>query len=548
MKDFFLLVKAIRLSSIRITKKKNGKTWTPKTISISQILTSLLIALYFAISYLPTLYELYHNHASSETIFLFVKLSMTGYLLYAFFMSVLYVPHLFFSPSNDTFLSLPITGNRLFLARLFIAFYLNFLYGGLVILVVFMATCIILSLGFLSYLLALLSALLLLIMIPLLSFLFVNALQGMIDFRSKPNFLSVFLIVIGVLSGLSFVFNSAVNTRITSIQTAYEELASFDQYACVISWIGYLPTKSILLFNSGDWMYFIALLFLTAAAFVLTFFVSKKTYLAHLSLRKGRKKKKRKIDTKRLLEKHASSLKHPFLIQAKREFSNAFHGSLAFTNSLISMIAVSVSFLTTAIVLDRSGIFNKNNTQYLYFILLVLFGYSLYVGMLPFTAMSLEKDNMKMLLTFPLKNRHLVLSKILPSLVLSLPFYLVLLLAYTFLFRLTLDMFLSFVCFGFGYLLLTTILNFYLGLVFVNFSYDNISDLTRRGIGPILARLVPLLLLGANIGFDILGYEIFQSLSFGGIVSGGIYLIVSVVFYFLSTKRIKRIYQEEYAY
>ncbi|MFA6829364.1 MAG: hypothetical protein WCR67_01465 [Bacilli bacterium] len=550
MKDFILLVKAVSASSMSVSRKKNGKTIKSRSFSVSQIIATLFLALIFTIEMARGLLELVRVGASQSLIFSFLEMVFAGFFVFALFISISFTPSVFFQSNNDAFISLPIKGEQLFLARLVLSIYLNFIYGGMLILASSITACVILGLPFYSYFIAILFSLTMVLLISCLSFGIINLFSGFIDFKNNHTGAMIFNILTAFIGGVGIVVSSMVSTsfsNLTEIENIGEVISLMNQclsYTVFMNWSGIVFVKSLLLAVPSDaWFILIHVLLVIFICF-LVLFVSRRTYISHLGMHQYKKKKKLTED--QLKEKIAKSFanRKADSIFIKREFSNYQAEPLIIVTSFIYPFAMGITLLITLFFGVNGGGFT--DVEGLVQIMApCFFAFSLFNPSFSFCAMSLEKKNFGLLKTYPISTKKMVLQKIVPSLVLMIPLYIVFLIGYSLVIPFSVSGLINNALTGLGFASLSVTMTFYLGVIFVNFNYESSADLMKKGIGPILASILQfvaeLLIVAVQaFGYYVTGYEFVS-----GIIVFVICAVLTVVFYRLSVNKVQKLFKED---
>ena len=408
MKDFLLLVKAMRASSLVLgKKKKNGKPVKRNSFSCSIILTTLFITGIFA-------YQFYSFYARVNPLGLtiqdcsdYIKLYISAFSLYGFCMCMSFSVSIFYKGNNDIFLSLPITGNRFFLAKLALSLYLNFMYGGFTILAISILTCILFNLSFVSYLIAILIFIIYLVLNPCLCFLLIDFIASFVDLK-RSNVATNVISTIFILLGAASIFMSSFCTSVMPTENLTKEamIESMNSYSNIfnfVTWIGYLQTKSLVLLNNKDVLYIFILLGFSILVLLFTLFVSKKTYLLHLG---KNYQKKQKIYSKEkeeiLISKKTKLLNSPNKIAIRREFSSYKNESGLIVSSLLTPLLLIISLSITLYTLK----FVSNlEISYVHMLACIFLLTSLDLNELPFVSLSLEKKNISYIKSLPYETK-----------------------------------------------------------------------------------------------------------------------------------------------
>lgn len=552
MRDFIQLVKAIEASSLTIGKKKNsGKIVKPHTFSLNMLLIGLVMAISlgsqaFSVLSKTTMYNI--PYAEYKNV---LTLMLSLYSLYGLFMSLAFASVIFFKGNNDIFLSLPISGNKFFLAKLVLMAFINFVYGGFAILAVGVMICIMLKLSFLAYISVVLFFLFYSIIAPCIVFIIVDLLANFIDFKSGKIATVVFSVLSGILASASMFIISFMSSSIpleATAETAIQGLNNYCSHFGFLSWIGYLPCKAILLVNGVDFLYIFAYLGIGFLFVALSLLLSRRTYLAHLGktfTHRKRQHTREEIENKIL--DNALKIKHLHKVNLKREFSNYRKERTVLINSFILPITMFISLAITLYSFRVTGVFTSYPVVSLMFADCASFT-SLFFVTIPYVALSLEKRELLLLKTIPLKYKELTFSKILPSLVFQLPLAVIMTIVYVFAAPIDVLNIVTVLVLAILYSLAIIALSFFYGVTFPNFNYSTGVELTKRGLGVTLSYISHIVLVAIVCIIHIVTFNLTLSFWLSLIINGTILLAIAVVFYILSIKQLTKFFHSEISF
>ena len=547
MKDFMILVKAVSASSLTVNKRRNGKTVKPRSFSASMLIFGVLFSLIWVFQFVNFLTNNEPLGLSSNDFIPYLQLSLTSYMLYGFFMCLTFSCSIFFKGNNDIFLSLPISGNRYFMAKLVLTLYVNLVYGGLTILAVGITACIMLHLGILSYFMVVAIFLLYITVTPCLSFLIANLFAGFIDFKNNRSGNKVFTIVVALLGGFSILIITFVSFFIPDNPTGsqvVEILNSYSNAMVWVNWVGYMPVRVLVFRQPSDAIYLLMLLGISALVIFLALFASRKTYLVHLG--KTFSSKQKKLSSKEIDDKiKEASLNIPHLkkIALKREFSNYQKDHTLLVNAFMMPLSMMLSLGITLYSLRFSGSL-ADQPVVLQIMGISLLCFTCYFHVIPFTALSIEKKDWAVIRTLPMNLKQLMNLKLIPSYLMYLPMSVVIAAIYLFAPTFSISYLVIMLCMMIVYPLAMIHVYFYLGVRHPNFNYDNAADLIRKGwinlchvLHAVFALVVMTLL--------ILSYMLTRDILLGGSIAVFLMLGTAVFFYFASRKQFKKFLNQE---
>lgn len=527
MKDFLLLVNAVKASSFTSVKKKNnGKVVKPHTITLALVLSSLFLNLAFGFEFLTSIMQLKEYQLTLSDIGSFLQTNLTAYMMLGFFLSMVYSISVFFKGNNNVFLSLPISGNKFFLAKLVLSLFLNCTYGGLTLLIVGLITAVAFKLSALSYLYIFLIFITYVIATPCLSFIVVSFFAKFINFQSNTA-TTIFTIICSIFGLFSLMLiNMASNFTIKEdAESIKAYIANSDIF--YVNWISFIPYKLIVLDSPIDNIYVLALIGITAIICLFSLLVSKRSYLkllgANISSSKEKKTKKKSLD------KSYTLLNNPKKLFLKREFSNYKKDVTILIRSFFLPIFMSVVILITLYTLKIADTFSSDYVLVSQILAIIFLCSCSSYYIMPYTSISLEQKNFVMLKTLPLKLEDLLKIKILPSLLIFVPLNLVLSVIYLFsATTITVSYVIALLLIALLFPVCNILFDFLMGIVFVDFNYDNAATLLTKGWGVALCNIFQYVMVGIISLIYALSI-VFTSSLLIGIIASSIVLVGVIV-------------------
>ncbi len=540
MKDFIQLVRAISQSNlIANTKNKKGKTKVSHSYTFSMLLIAVMMSLTFTFQFVDFFLSTKEAGYSIENQGRYLLLANSSFMLFGLCMSIIYTCPIFFKGNDDHLLSMPIEGHHLFLAKLVLSIYVNFIYGGLSLLIGNIITCAFLSLPFSSYLFSVLFFLLYCLVTPCIGFLINDFLSLFIDFKKNKiaNILLTCFWSILAISGyllLSYAESYCTNQLSPSIEKMNQFISNLSWF----TWIGYLPTKGILFEKPVDIIFFLIYLFSSFTLFISTLFIAKKTYIQSLSRshkEKAKPKKKGKYST------HIKCYS-PTRMLLKREFSTISQESTLLVRSIASGASLAISSVLLCYLLKYATATNQES-------LIIFDGISLLVSspdvLLPSVSLSLEKKNLSILKSMPINRKKLTKMKILPSLLVYLPYQTALFILFLFASPMNLDSILSLFLLAFSYPIMIISFSFLMGCLFPNFNHQNITSLMKKGTALTISSIAHFVFAGIDSFLLILSIVLTNGILLGALVVSGLSLIFGFVFYLLSVIKTRKILESD---
>lgn len=542
MKDFLQLVKAVRASSLVLNKKgKNGK----RTKSTSSVFTIFLMSALMNISFIVEFYSFFSKTNSLDMgkgdYFSYLLVSFSSFASFGFFLCLVFISSILFRGDNDIFLSLPISGNKYFLAKLTLALYINFMYGGLAMLISCIMVCILLHLGFLSYLISIGFFLIYVFVTPCLAFLVTNFFSNFIDFKRRSFSSVVYTAIVGILAGASAMLLSLSTSFVPAEGSKEVILSAMNDYAANfkwITWIGYPLSKSILIENPSDCIYFLIYIGIGALILFFSLFFARRSYLSHLGKTFSKKKKKlSKEENQMLLEKKESLLLKKNRIALNREFS-LYKGEKG-----LFIDAFSMPFIMLAAFGITLYSFRENNLfmEYPFVLQAMVCGfliYSFYYYVLPSVSLSLEGKSLVLMKTLPMDRKNYIFRKLLPSFAIYYPITIVMALAFFFAAPFSFDYLISVILISISYPFMIILFSFLLGVIFPKPNYSSTADLLKKGWSATICNLGHLLFFVVEAGVLILCAVFLQNVFVGALIAFALNILLGAIFFALSKKRL----------
>ncbi len=463
----------------------------------------------------------------------YLLLANSGYMLYGLSMSIIYTCPIFFKGKDDLFLSMPIEGHRFFLAKLVLSIYVNFIYGGLSILIGNIVACVFLGLSFSSYLFAILFFLLYCLITPCIAFLINDFFALFIDFR-KNKAASLLLTLVWSAFALSGYLLLSYTESLSSVEKINQFITNLSWF----TWIGYLQTKGILHEKQMDILFFVIFIIASVVLLVSTLFVAKKTYIQSLS-RNYKEKEKRKKKEKSTKDINVDS---PTRMLLKREFTTLRQENTLFVRAFMSGGSLAISFLFLCYLLKYTTSTNKESLALFTGILLLVSSIDV---LLPCVSLSLEKKNLSMLKSMPLNLRKMIKMKILPSLLVYLPYQALLFILFLFASPMDLDSILSLFLLSFSYPIMIISFSFLMGCVFPNFNYQDLSSLMKKGTSLTISSIAHFVFAGIDGFMLVISIVLTDGILLGSLLITGFSLTFGFIFYLLSVIRTRKIIESD---
>ena len=549
MKELLQLIRAVNANNLTVNrKKKNGKIRKNKVFSLSLFLSGLILLSVSVTNFTSTFFTLKSLGFSAADYRDYISFFLSCVFFYGLFMSLCLSISIFFKGKDEIFLPLPISGHKIFLAKMLLSSSYNFYYGGMTLLTCSFLVCILMGFNAISYFYSFLFFLFFMLFSPCLSFLILSLLSKFINLKSSKKFVSILTILFGILGALSlFPINSTSslfpNAENLTKADAINVLATFLNKFRFISFFLNGEVNAIYHTRSADHLYVLIYFLITALALALTFFITKSSYIKTLGNKVTRiKKAENPSKSKRKEIQSYKRISHPFFMKVHLEFSNYVHEGTLFFFSLITSILFYLTLINTMISLKK----DTNIPFEIYTGMVLIFQcFSMDFSTLPYIALSINKENLVLLKTFPIKKNGDFFAKLVPSFALYLPLYLI----YTTISLsvvASMETILPFVLISFAFALSVIFSSNYLGNRFPNFNYGNVFEILKKGIGAILSRFlstifcIPLTVF--VIGFPMLGINRLLSYLIAFIFFG----ILAILFLVFSRKRLNQFYKSDY--
>ncbi len=505
MSDLLLIVKAIHASNGNLrTDKKTGKKKNRRGTFITPLISGLFLALLFGFfiwtqNYGAVYegYELTQELAELQTTWIF---SFT--ILWSIFISGTQAIYLFYTCNNDQFLPLPISGGKLFLARLFLSFYISLCNSGLMYLGASIGLCISLGLGVGSYFVSILNAFLVSIIGASVSFVLISLLAMIASFKKNHIYSTAVTLIFSFLAGIALIIGFAMFPTPLYAEDGID-IYSVYSYFSFVTWMGYIPSKSALLFEVSDIQYIFYMILITAGVLFLAYLFGNFFYIKTLE---GRGNKRKKTigdkDMKKVEKVFALSTQHPVLFNLKKEWRTL----RKHTGLLISAISSCLMIVLIVITIGTGGTMTLLDEGFsdsvVFMVIHITICSSLWFPHITYATVSLEGRNMIAYKAIPVDTKKMMGAKLLPGLILSSFMALILCIAYGVWLSMNpvamIFMFLS--CIAYSFLAVSVVLC--IGTKFARFSYINQMEILNRGWGPFLISLVNLVLPVVIVFFD----------------------------------------------
>lgn len=550
MKQFLYLLKATYASSISIRKSKKSKI--KKNLAIPQILLSLVILVGYGAQFAINL--LGYKNVGADILFIekYCQITITFSIIYCLCFTLAFSPSIFFDSNNDAFLCLPISGFKLYLARLTLNFVFSTMYGGSLILAQLLIACIILNLPFYSYIMAFLVYLGLIVTINFLSFSIMNLISRIKNLNTNKNFASILNFVFICLGSISLaLLTILIPTKQDNMSTSENMqyligmLNRYYQWTFFVNWSGIIPIKSVLLLDTSYYIYILYGGIIDVVLIGVGYVISNFYYIKNLN--SGYKKSLKRSDkkkTKYIINKAFKKRKQISML-IKKEFSILKANPLICFNSIFTCLVMGINF--TLIAYFTVPVLNQNGMYKLARIMISLFlVMSIYIPFLAYMSISLDGKSFQMLKTFPLNIRKYIFSKMSPCVLFTFIYSALICVIYFFLFKFSsIEMILNFLlAVSFG--LFICMNSFFLGARFPNFYYSSSSEL-QKGAGPFLVSILNLVFPSFSFGINVGFYFINENLVFMGyLISSIIYIGLTVLFYKKSYKKVYLLFKEDF--
>lgn len=448
MKDFFLLVKALIAGSIKVVPQSKKKRTKPKNYVLSYILSLVLSSLSFTITTAGITIGQLAASQFNNSLSLIQKQEMlsstvihvfSGLVVSMFIFSLISSLNNFF-PGNDEFVRfLPIKGTKLYYARFFLLSVNVALFAFPQMLVLLICYIVFSKATFLGFLTGFVYSLLVVALLPLLSFpiiLFINQVFKISSKKRRKILFNVF----GILLYFLFFFASfyAFLLRIESREMITEASAEFNNFSKGISFIEkivrpfyFIGRPLIELVDLNNLLYLLVLFglaIIVASLIISNQKVANKFYFLELSQPEQEKKKKAKeknIDLQIDKKIQSNQLKAYIKlalgnVKANLSFYIGQIISVIFATAFFTGIfCVVVSRLNAEGTISTDLLSRSHNISFLVAIYLLSFFSD--TNQLIFVSLSVEKVNFYMLKSYPIDRKKYFLSKYITSSLFTLP-------------------------------------------------------------------------------------------------------------------------------
>ncbi len=507
MSDFLLLVKAVSASNVNFkTDKKTGKKKNRRGTFISPLIGGIFMALIFCYVIIMQNfgateegYELTTELAQMQATWVF-----SFSIIWAIFISATQAIYIFYTSNNEQFLPLPISGGKLFLARMFRSFYLSLCNAGILSFGMSLSICISFGFGVGSYFMALLFALLVSVIAASISFVIASLFAMIMPFKKHHAYTTVVVVIFAIIAAFSIGLEYALLPTPLYLDEGIDYVEMYNSFSW-ITWIGYVPSKGLVLSEAADIQYIFYMILITLGSLLVAYLFGNFFYIRTLEERGNRRKKKPvEKDMQKIDKVFSLATSHPVLFYFRKELITLKKHTGMLMNALWSCIVV----IVTVITLGSLGISALQDYGYsdslVVMVIHLTICTSLWFPFITYSLVSLEGKNMLTYKTIPVDTKKLMLAKMLPGFVLSSIVALILNITYGVVYMMNpiavIFMFLSSVAYG----LLAISMVLAIGTRFARFTYVNQMELLNRGWGPFLISITNLLLPVVILFFDIL--------------------------------------------
>lgn len=539
MKDFLLLLKAMKANSANMVQKRDGTMRVRRSTLLPNLLTGILFGVVFGFSSVSDFFGLLSLGVDSAAVGEYFCFCFAFYLLYSFFMDCAHIVNNFFMNNDSPFIPLPIKSGKLFLARFILSFVYCFSSSFFCLAAVLIGYALLVRLEAGLVVLVFLLSLFLTIGLFSVAFLFVNLLYRLFGRGRTKQKNVVFSLTFSLISVLPLLVPMLIPLDLSSLSTAMESLEACRSFLPFVEWISFLPTA--LFFPSAlTWLWTSLSFLISILFFALDYLFGSRLYLLNRSLG-GERKKKAKARQDSLRKEFSFQARHPYLFLLRRELSN-YRGHLGLVVSAVSTSAlVLLSMVITLTSLSMTDSLSELSPSLLLLVLLSMVYFSSYQPLFSYSSLSLEGTGILVLQSSPLKKGPYLLAKIVLGTSVSFLFSLVLLLSYGFTFALDPLSFVFSALSLLAYALVANFISLILGIRFAQFSYDNATEIVRRGIGPTLSSLILFFLPAAALAIEAPFLLIVPSLPFlGPLVMSALFSLLACLLYRLAKKMLQR--------
>lgn len=548
MKDFMKLLKAVEASSLVVNRKKKGKTVKPHAFGISIILTAIVLNLTFLYQFYELISKGLQASVGMDVFRSFFRLSFTSYFLYGFFMCLVFAFSVFFRSKDDVFLSMPISGSRFFLAKLVLTLYINMVYGGLTILVTGICLCVMLKLSFLSYFSVFIVFLSYVVVTPCLSFLVADFFSLFLNLKTSRTPSIILQTIFGVIAGVCAMFVSLLSSSVGDTPTTSDFASAVERMSgnfIWCSWIGFFPQKAVMSDGLNGMLSLLIHICISAAIVMIVLLVARKTYLVNLG--KTYSSKKKKMDTRKLneyIKKTVDSITNYRKISLRKELSNYRDDKTILVNGFVYPMTMFLSFGSTSLALYLNKAFSDNAWAYQ----MICFGgllISMSFYMIPFASMSMERQNLSYMKSFPISLKNLMIRKLSLCFLMILPLAILFGTVFLFLAPFSLDYLFSVLIISLLYPLFVIVFSFYMGVRFPNFNYGNAAELMKKGAGPTLCLVGTFLSCIIGEGIMVFSHFVLGNYFYGAMIDCVVFAALTALCYILAKQRMNHLLNSE---
>ncbi len=373
----------------------------------SNLEKKLILTGIIAIVYTYLIYRLF-NFIDIEDSYLILALGFIVSSFLCFFMDLFIIdPIIFKNPDNEMLFSLPVTRQQILFSKLFIIYLRNLVYVGIIMISCFISFNKVISnindgFGLIFIISSLFIPLLPIILASVISYF--NDYIKIISNNSLKYRIGKVILILIVFIIFILIFNGINSSNINTIMV---DLINRFYYIYPLSYLFIYSLKN------ESYVTFVALIgILICLSYLYNLFLSKK-YQKICSLLKGiHKKEVFKYPKTKALKKIGGLI--------RKEFKQLFNNKFYLFNSYSAMIFFSFLLLIILNIYDFNSLYNIENFD-IYINLFLPTFLSLFVTIRgsAISAMSLEKKNMQILRTMPIKMNKILFSKILVNIIIG---------------------------------------------------------------------------------------------------------------------------------
>lgn len=547
MKEILMIAKACEACIFRPKKNKDGTYKKKNNGRLLANLSGLLLSLLLGINFFAELVTLKNFNAPQELYFMAYQSFLSSIVAYLFFFILISSIYFYFPKGQEIFRSMPIPGEKLFLARMYLSLYLSIFDGGLLLLAMNIAFCIFASLSWVAYIMTFLITLVFVFMIPMLTFALITLLRPV--FRYPDNFVGTLIFTIIASVGLGVTMSLAQSSFSIYGETLEEIQEGFIQamqILCYQNWIGFIPAKMMFAPTGEALLNLFYLLLIFGGSALLCFIVAKYRYVRLLMVDYVSKKRK-EIGISAQQKKFVKIYREkPFVTFLRREFN------LIKKTPILVLYGVITPLCTAILSSVLYGAFNtalieipEITEEMIWMIITSFYLFSLLSPYVAFASFSMEKDNIQALKALPLSANKLIAYKLILAALLNIPLYLYSTIFFSVMSGVEVSHFFIFIFLGLAFFALQLTLSSYLGVAFYNFHYRTPNEILHNSIGALILLVSNLVLLSIFAGLHFA-----LSLIVPPLLSSIILLMMaiglSVLFVYLAMKRAQKVLEKDF--